>query len=191
MNVKSVTQAPNLTCFTNQVHAQAFDEGKPCLVWIDAMEASARTPELANALRIAMLEGRKNDVTYVLCTRTLEGLGAILGLAATHIVMPGAGTPRGGIEALKISNEALKAIRETHNAQRTTAFVVRDGRTMQLTSECSKDQPTDRRAWRTPAKITEGERNANDDECAGRRLRRTSISGSTAKHSARSRRGAR
>ena len=130
MNVKAVMEAEILTRFTDQVHEQAFDQGRPCLVWIDAVEAFARTPELVGALRIAMLEGRKSNVAYVLCTRTLKGLDAIVGLAGTHIVMPGAAAPGGGIETLKLNIEALKAIGETHRGRRSYAFVVRDGRTM-------------------------------------------------------------
>ena len=82
--------AARFTEFADQVHARALDTGVPALVWID--DLAPFTGDFAHALRIAMLEGRKCDVAYVLCARAIDGFAADVAraLAVQRIVLPGA-----------------------------------------------------------------------------------------------------
>ena len=73
--------AARFTDFADQVHARALDTGVPALVWID--DLAPFTGDLAHALRIAMLEGRKCDVGYVLCARAIDGFAADVARALT------------------------------------------------------------------------------------------------------------
>ena len=112
--------AARLTEFADQVHARALDTGVPALVWID--DIAPFTGDLAHALRIAMLEGRKCDVAYVLCARAIDGFAADVARALTvqQVVLPGACDA-----ALALGECARHAMRDAAAANRREALIVR------------------------------------------------------------------
>ena len=112
--------AARFTEFANQVHARALDTGVPALVWID--DLAPFTGDLAHALRIAMLEGRKCAVAYVLCTPAIDGFAADVARALTvqHVVLPGACDA-----ALALGERARQAMRDAAAAKRREALIVR------------------------------------------------------------------
>ena len=112
--------AARFTEFADQVHARALETGVPALVWID--DLAPFTGDFAHALRIAMFEGRKCDVAYVLCTRTLDGFAADVAraLAVQQIVLPGACDA-----ALALGARARQSIRDAAAGKRREALMVR------------------------------------------------------------------
>ena len=113
------------TEFANQVHARAFETGVPALVWIDDIESF--TGDLARALRIAILEGRKCDVAYVLCARAIEGFALDVArvLTVQQIVLPGACDA-----VLALSARARQSIRDAAADKRREALIVRSDSTV-------------------------------------------------------------
>ena len=112
--------AGRLTQFANQVHARALGTGVPALVWIDDIEPF--TGNLARALRIAILEGRKCDVAYVLCARAIEGFALDVArvLTVQQIVLPGACDA-----ALALGARARQSMRDAAAGNRREALIVR------------------------------------------------------------------
>ena len=116
-----------LTEFSNQVHARALGTGVPALVWID--DLAPFTGDLAHALRIAMLEGRKCNVAYVLCARAIDGFALDVArvLTVQQVVMPGA-----CIAALALGERARQAMRDAAAANRREALIVRSDWTVRV-----------------------------------------------------------
>ena len=119
--------AGRLTQFANQVHARALGTGVPALVWIDDIEPF--TGDLARALRIAILEGRKCDVAYVLCARAIEGFALDVArvLTVQQVVLPGACDA-----ALALGERARHAMRDAAAASRREALIVRSDSTARV-----------------------------------------------------------
>ena len=111
--------AARFTEFANEVHARALDTGVPALVWID--DLAPFTGDLARALRIAMLEGRRCDVAYVLCARAIDGFAVDVArvLAVQQLVLPGACDA-----ALALGERARHAMRDAAAANRREALIV-------------------------------------------------------------------
>ena len=119
--------AARFTEFATEVHARALDTGVPALVWID--DLAPFTGDLARALRIAMLEGRRCDVAYVLCARAIDGFAVDVArvLAVQQLVLPGACDA-----ALALGERARHAMRDAAAAKRREALIVRSDWTARI-----------------------------------------------------------